>query len=694
LSLLLMLSIVTASSATEFSAAVETLDIREETDAVEFTITSTEPVRYTYFELDGPRLVVDFHNAENLLGFLDQSVGKAGVRSVRAAAFTNESRDVTRIVFDLEGPAPYQIVDDGDGLVHVRFGEIDDLSVESAASDFTQANSNSFDLNAGIPVPAAFGSVQDSDAQEAIDADTGFEVVVEELQEVDVVEPLEELIAVEQSQESEIAVDPVVLIASTAPTPLPPAQTAAPAVSPAAFARIETGVQPFTVESPVVEVQAPLTRGAGAAPPALLLQEDQVGAESGYTGEIVSFNLVGSDMRDFFRVIAELSGLNIILDAGVAGQLTLVLTEVPWDQALDLVLRTENLGYELQGNILRIAPQATLQAEEDALRALRDAQELNVPLETRPYIMSYTTADAVGGMVAPLLSPAGTSIVDPRRNALIITEVPSRFDRIESLIAFLDTPAQQVEIEARLLSATKSFSRELGSLLGLEARNSANPGNTANFNSNLLGPANGTLQFILGNGGDILLDGIITAAEANGTAKLLSRPRVVTQNNVPATVSQGTQIPVQTNVNNTISVQFMPFNLSLAVTPQITDAGTILLNAIIENSSPDFGRAVGGVPSISTQQASTTVLIPDGGTAVVGGILIDNDSVNTSQIPGLGSIPVIGNLFKSTSTVKSTSELLFFITARIKATDPLEFLSGAVEDESELFGALADSTFQ
>jgi type IV pilus assembly protein PilQ len=181
--------------------------------------------------------------------------------------------------------------------------------------------------------------------------------------------------------------------------------------------------------------------------------------------------------------------------------------------------------------------------------------------------------------------------------------------------------------------------------------------------------------FLIAPGGDVLLDEIIGAAEARGTAKLISRPRVTTQNNQAATISQGTQIPVQTNVNNTITVQFTSFTLSLTVTPQITQAGTILLNVNITNSQPDFARAVNGIPSVASQQASTQVLIPDGGTAVIGGILVDTDSVNIRQIPGLGNLPIIGNLFKNTNTVKSTAELVFFITPRIKAPDSLNVIS-------------------
>jgi type IV pilus assembly protein PilQ len=191
-------------------------------------------------------------------------------------------------------------------------------------------------------------------------------------------------------------------------------------------------------------------------------------------------------------------------------------------------------------------------------------------------------------------------------------------------------------------------------------------------------PATSGLSFLLGAGGDVILDEIITAAEARGTARIISRPRVMTQNNQPATISSGTQIPVQSSVNNTVSVQFLNFSLKLTVTPQITEAGTILLTVAIENSQPDFAKAVNGIPSVATQQAQTMVMIADGGTAVIGGILVDTDRVNVSQIPGLGSIPVVGNLFKSTQTLKSTDELIFFITSRIKPPDAVSVLTPPV----------------
>jgi type IV pilus assembly protein PilQ len=696
---LLLFSVVSVGGAAEYATAVETLEVSETTDAVEVTITATDAAEYTYFELDSPRrVVVDFHNSENRIGTRNTAVGVAGVRGVRVASYTDKSRDVTRVVFDLEDATPYRVVESVNGRLHVRFGPETAFAAPEPPDTVTgsvavaaEARTGGTDADSGRvaevhqPVELALESAPVlASSQEATPAAWN----VGARPEAGVNAPIESAVAARPAVESAILSDGRVeefpLVASTAPTPLP-------AASPAQFA----GLAAAQASTPAVRIPA-LQNNAGAAPPppeppALArAAAGQVAPQATqYTGEVVTFNVVGADLVDFFRVINELSGLNIIVDDDVNGSLNMTLNEVPWDQALDLVLRTNNLGYELEGNILRIATQATLAAEEAQRQQARDAQALNVPLETRPFILSYTNVANVLPIIDPLLSDRGTMIPDARRNALIITDVPAQFAQYESMIEFLDTPSQQVEIEARLLSVTKTFSREFGSQLALLLQNNQNPaGNGATFNTTLAGPASSSIGFLIGAGGDVVLDQVISMAEANGTGKLLSRPRVITQNNIPASIQQGTQIPVQTNVNNTVSVEFIPFTLSLEVTPQITDAGTILLTATITNSTPDFGRAVGGIPSVATQTANTQVLIPDGGTAVVGGILTDSDSLNTSQVPGLGSIPVLGHLFKSTSIVKDTAELLFFITARIKPSDPLEFLSDSLEEESELLGAL------
>ena len=487
-------------------------------------------------------------------------------------------------------------------------------------------------------------------------------------------------------------------IAAAGPTPTPaPAPASAPAAAPP--------VSPVVAAAdPVPARQQTQTQVsvAPATPPAI--QAAPPAATPQYTGEIATFELVDYPLRDFFRLISEISGLNVILDPNVNGTVTMTLKDVPWDQALDVVLKNNALGGQLQGNVLRIATNSTLAQEQNAQKTLRDAQEAAAPLETHTYLLNYTKAAEVTATLKSLTTPRGSIIVDARRNALIVTDVPTQFTKLEAMIKFVDMPQQQVDIEARLLQANKSFSKDIGNQIGLLlgakggnvltgltnqlspiARTGTLPGGTSSLPliSNFPAAATSGLSFFIQPGGDVLLDEIITAAEAKGTARLISRPHVTTQNNAPATIQQGTQIPVQTNVNNTITVQFTSFALNLTVTPQISAAGSILLNVNITNSQPDFARAVNGIPSVASQSATTQVLVPDGATAVIGGILIDTDSINVRQVPGVGSLPLIGNLFKETNTVKSTAELLFFITPRIKPIDTLSVLAPADTNPAE-----------
>jgi type IV pilus assembly protein PilQ len=623
---LVLISTLAVNGATaRETAVVKDVSFNTNGDSLEVKITTTQETKFTYFELNGPhRLVVDFHGIQNNIGFKEKRIGSAGVERVRASFFDSKNRKATRIVFDLADNAPYRVIEDGSGVVRVVFGKT------------ARAPLN---LTAGPPVvpEPAVGSVTATPT---------------------------------------VRLDPA-LFGGQIAEPLPPAIAQAVATTAAVQAQQnQTQIQIVPPTPP----QVPANTTPTPTPQ--------------YSGEIISLDLRDYDIKDFFRLMSEISGLNVVLDPNVGGTVTLKLVDVPWDQALDVVLKNYQLGGQLQGNVLRIATNATLQGEESSRKALRDAQDLASALDTRTFVLNYTKADTVSTTLARLLSPRGTIIQDARRNAIIVTDIPSQFGKVDQMIKFLDTPAQQVEIEARLLSANKSFSRELGNQLGLLIGNRGGnvltgipgPGSPFVRNppprataggagtpliANFPAAATSGLSFLIKAGGDVLLDEIIGTAEARGTAKLISRPKVTTQNNMAATISQGTQIPVQTNVNNTISTQFLNFSLQLTVTPQITEAGTILLTASIENSQPDFARAVNGVPSIATQRANTQVLIPDGGTAVIGGILVDNDSVNINQIPGLGSLPIIGNLFKKTSTIKSTAELIFFITPRIKSQDSI-----------------------
>jgi type IV pilus secretin PilQ/predicted competence protein len=413
-----------------------------------------------------------------------------------------------------------------------------------------------------------------------------------------------------------------------------------------------------------------------------------------YSGELISLELKDADLKDFFRLIGEISGLNIVLDPDVKGALTIFLNDVPWDQALDVVLKNNSLGKQLDGNVLRIASNATLEAEEAQRKRLSDARVLSAELQTETRVLSYAKAADLSLVLKKVLSPRGDIIVDVRTNSMIISDIPGKFESIDALIKQLDKKIKQVEIEARVIAATRDFLRDvgvqIGALYGNNAQNklsgalpgvftrtpppsvTVEPGQAGGATdslpliSNLAANApTSSLAFLGGFTTNFLVDAIITAAERRGSAKLISKPKIITQDNIEGFVQQGVKIPVQTTINNTVSVQFFDFSLKLTVTPQITDEGTIVLKVDVENSTPDFSRQVQGVPTVNTQQTKTTVLVQNGGTVVVGGVLIDNEQVNVRQVPGFGSIPVIGNLFKNRSVNKQTQELIFFLSPKI-----------------------------
>ncbi|MGB2592750.1 MAG: type IV pilus secretin PilQ [Candidatus Acidiferrum sp.] len=423
-----------------------------------------------------------------------------------------------------------------------------------------------------------------------------------------------------------------------------------------------------------------------------------------YTGEPISVNLKDVDLRDFFRLIHEISGLNVVLDPAVKGTLTIVLDEVPWDQALDIVLQNNGLDKQLNGNVLRIATHETLRKEAETERDLAKAQSEAISPTTTTRVLSYAKASVLAATLKKFLSSRGDIIADDRSNQLIIRDIPSVFPTLDNLIRQLDRKSQQVEIEARVISASRSFAQDIGTELGFSGASTTlhnqnlfygapqvgvSPGPinstpvpplvTAPTNSSAGGPSTGVpLVTSFGAGvptsgvgysfrsPNFALDFFITAAEAKGVGKLLSKPRVVTQNNEKAVIKQGVKLPIQTTINNTISVQFIDAVLQLEVTPQITAEGTIFMDVLVENTQIDQGiPRVQGIPALDTQSAQTKVLVPDGGTVVIGGIIVNTQNTNIQEVPIVGSLPVIGNLFKRTTVSIQSQELLFFLTPRI-----------------------------
>ena len=419
-------------------------------------------------------------------------------------------------------------------------------------------------------------------------------------------------------------------------------------------------------------------------------------AEPAYSGERISLELKDADLKDFFRLIVGISGLNIVLDPDVEGSLTLFLKEVPWDQALDVVLENQGMGRHLTGNVLRIARLSTLEAEQQQQQRLAQARVAAADLETRIRRPSFAKAAELSPILKKALSPRGDIIVDERTNALVVSDIPPRLEALDALLRELDRKVRQVEIEARVVAASRSFLQDIGvrwsALYGHRGRGGEQeePGSEPAFSrfpvldapDSAGEPAAGEerprlsldlrtglpaspLNLAAGLAADLVLDALITAAERKGNAKLLSKPKILTQNNVQGVVKQGIQIPIQTTVNNTVSARFIDFVLRLTVTPQITRQDAILLSVDIENSTPDFSRQVQGIPTVNTHQTTTTILVKNGGTVVIGGILIDSRQDSRGQVPGLGDIPIVGALFRNRSLVRETRELLFFLSPRI-----------------------------
>lgn len=482
--------------------------------------------------------------------------------------------------------------------------------------------------------------------------------------------------------------------------------------------------------------------------------------QPGFVGEPINLNVVNADIRDILNYITEQYAVNFVIDSSVAAvPVTVNVQDVPWNVALDAVLKANRLGIESSGGILRVATIDVLAKEAETQKVINDSRLDASPLVTEFIRLNYARAsgtlaqaagstgafsggatnlsfsggaggDATGGsgdqgllpIISRRLSRRGSIEVDGRSNTLIITDVRENVGAIRQLVAILDQPEPQVEIETRIVIATRNFSRDLGAQLSAGVVNltrgglgnistlpaaaatgsgsgggsgggSGTGGSATGINSGpnpfgVFGGLAGTPQPIsslsaaaastvigltTGLFGTAQISALITLAESRGQAKTVATPRVTALNNRPAQIESGSQIPVQTTQaasgTAVVTTTFVSVPLRLSITPQITDVGTVILRVTIENNTINTGIAVGGVPGIDTQRMQSEVLVPDGGTTVMGGVLVDNEGETRQRTPGLASIPVVGNLFKRKLTTKSNSEILFFITPHIYRPD-------------------------
>jgi type IV pilus assembly protein PilQ len=452
--------------------------------------------------------------------------------------------------------------------------------------------------------------------------------------------------------------------------------------------------QPPTNPTPVAPAPAPPAQGFGADVPG--------SGPKQYTGHPINFDFEDADLRAVLRVFANESGLNMIIDPQVQGRVNVLLNDVPWDQALDQILRSNKLGYTVEGNILRIAPLSVLADEQAEQRKLVDAKALAGELRVQTFALSYAKGDALSPLLTKsVLSARGQIQVDTRTNTLIIQDLPDRLATAQQLIATLDKPQPQVEVEARVVQTTRDFARALGIQWGFNGRANSAIGNTTGLafpNNGSIGgrtnttqgptdprgtvgqdvanainlPANGAANSAIGLAlgainGAFNLDIALTALETTGKGRILSSPRLTTQNNQTADVRQGVEFAVTTpaTANTPSTTQFRQAVLSLQVTPQITAANTVIMNVVLANNTVDFGNAVGGIPSVNTQSANTTVQVDDGATTVIGGIFIRTEATTNNRTPVLYRLPILKWLFQNNSLNESSRELLIFITPRI-----------------------------
>jgi type IV pilus assembly protein PilQ len=455
-----------------------------------------------------------------------------------------------------------------------------------------------------------------------------------------------------------------------------------PMLPASAEAAAAAGVMGGSAEASLAALPGQTHPLAGSNPLASEMGATQSSATPQYTGQPISLDLKDVDLKDFFRLIHEISGLNVIVDPDVTGTVTLDLNDVPWDQALAIVLRDNALGDQLQGNVLRIAKLSTLQAEQTQSQKLAEAKMEAAPLVTVFRRVSYAKASTIAKLLKSwvgggALSSRGSVLVDDRTNTLIISDIPQRIPMIESVINKLDTKAAQVSIQARIVQVTTNFARNLQTALSTALTNTSGStiaGGATGLNVGATsvrpptvttGTAGGFGVFVISNAGHLYnINAAIAAAETRSEAKTISRPSIVTQNNVQGTVIQGTQIPIQTTINNTISIQYVQASLELQVTPQVTADGNVFLTIQVTNATPGPALTSAG-PSIATQSATTQVLVPNGGTVVFGGVNVTGRSKAVTQVPWLGAIPVLGHLFKNSNTTSNDQELLFFVTPRV-----------------------------
>jgi type IV pilus assembly protein PilQ len=658
----------------------QTLQIRLRTDGV-----APQPLTFT---IDRPaRLSVDLPDVVLALENRRIDVGTGGVDTIVAA----EASGRTRVVFNLDALVPYSAQADGDSVVVTLGGTATATAATAAAPasyaaassgvqrsisgvDFRRSPDGAGRVVVQLSDPATPASLHQEGNRVIVDF-TGVQLGEENMKRYDVVDFATPVTMVDASR---IGDNARVVVTATGD-----------------FEQLAYQ----TDNQYVIEVKQRVKAAATSM------------GEKVYTGERLTLNFQDIDVRPVLQLLADTSGQNIVVSDSVKGRVTLRLQNVPWDQALDIVLRTKGLDMRRKNNVIIVAPQAELAAQEKAeLAAQKDIQEL-APLRTEFLQVNYAKAGDIARLVKSsggdsLLSARGSVAVDERTNTMLVQDTAEQLTAIRNVVSTLDIPVRQVLIEARIVIVSDDFSRELGvragfsrvsddikdlfaisgsaqstdTIMGSALDNLASTGSPFpvqipfgnfdryNVNMPVANPA-GRIALSILDFDDFLIDLELSAAQNEGRGEIKSSPRVITANGREAIIEQGVEIPYQeSSSSGATTTQFKKAVLSLKVTPQITPDDRVILDLTVTKDSVGqlVPSATGGfVPSIDTRNIQTQVLVKDGQTVVLGGIMETEHRDSVKKVPLLGDVPLLGNLFKSKSKINNRDELLIFITPKI-----------------------------
>jgi type IV pilus assembly protein PilQ len=660
--------------------AIESISANQQGANVIVKITMKKPVDKAPvgFSIANPaRIALDLSGAANATGITTQDIGLGDVRNINVV----QAGERSRLVFNLKRPLNYATAVEGNSVV---------VTIDGSGGVATAVNSS------GMPVssaPAATGTQNIRDIDFRRGANGEGRVVVDL--------PNNQIGVDVRQQGQTILVD---FLKAGLPDVLRRRMDVTDFGTP--IQTVTTSAQGGNVRM-VIEPKGLWEHSAYQSDSQLVIEVKPIKEEpnkltqgtQGYRGEKLSLNFQNVEVRAVLQVIADFTGLNIITSDTVGGNLTLRLKDVPWDQALDIVMQAKGLDMRKNGNVLWIAPKDELLTKEKLELEQRSQIAELEPLRTETFQLNYQKADAFktildssGSGGRSILSKRGSAVIDPRTNQLFVTDIASKLEEIRKLVQKTDIASRQVLIEARIVEANDTFSRNLGAKLGFGAQkirsNIREIGGQQNADADAEGINLTNLQTVNGNAVNLPAAGLngasagtfalglfnaaatrfisleLSALESDGKGKILSSPRVVTADQLKATIEQGTELPYQVATSSgATSLAFRKANLKLEVTPQITPDGNIILDVDVNKDS--VGQATLQGFAIDTKHVKTQVLIENGGTVVIGGIYIQQDRDTVTKVPLFGDIPVLGNLFKTTARTNDKTELLIFLTPKV-----------------------------